>query len=272
MKTINKIRNSIFFKIKYTLPIFILLLAIGCKKQCEYYKSDCKTGMDVAFLIDYTGSMGGAIDSIKASVLNIAGAINTKSVGNYRLSLSIFDENAKGVKPAYFLQPDYLSLPASNKIINSTGATTEQYLTMMETFATANTTSFAAQLAKLNGTMTLGNGNGVAEPGGMLLDKIVNTGFAGTWRTGVTKLAIIITDAPDGGDDDNNTTIDDAFLNTLAAQADAAQIQCILVTTLPNSNYQLQLINRTANGLRVVKPNFNNISTNIIQMINQVCQ
>ena len=262
--------------IKYIVPILLILISSACKKEkCKYdddFPHDCNKGMDVAFLVDYTGSMGPAINDIKTSVTSIVGAINTQSAGNYRLALSIFDEQSKGFPPAYFSQPDYTSLPVANKIVNTTGPTTNQYLTTMEKFSLANQTSFGTQLAKLNASMSLGSGNGVAEPGGMLLDKIVNSAFAGTWRTGISKLAIIITDAPDGGDDDNATVVDDAFLAALAAQANTAQIQCILVTTLPASNYEIHLIGNNILGLKVVKSNFTNISTDIINIINQVCQ
>ena len=227
--------------IKYIVPILLILISSACKKEnCKYdddFPHDCNKGMDVAFLVDYTGSMGPAINDIKTSVTSIVGAINTQSAGNYRLALSIFDEQSKGFPPAYFLQPDYTSLPVANKIVNTTGPTTNQYLTTMEKFSLANQTSFGTQLAKLNASMSLGSGNGVAEPGGMLLDKIVNSAFAGTWRTGISKLAIIITDAPHGGD-----------------------------------NYEIHLIGNNILGLKVVKSNFTNISTDIINIINQVCQ
>ncbi|HUM52985.1 MAG TPA: hypothetical protein PK431_14270 [Chitinophagales bacterium] len=277
MKTIlNKKNRSIFSMLKYILPIFIILMSSACKKkECKYtdgFPHPCNKGMDVAFLVDYTGSMGPAINDIKASVTAIAAAINTQSAGNYRLALSIFDEQGKGGLPAYTSQADYTSLPAANKIVNIGPVATDQYLTTMETFSLANNATFSTQLAKLNGSMSLGTGFGVAEPGGMLLDKVINSGFAGTWRTGISKLAIIITDAPDGGDDDNATAVDDAFLATLAAQANAAQIQCILVTTLPASNYEIQLIGNNTLGLKVVKSNFTTVSTDIIQIINQVCQ
>lgn len=258
------------------LPISILILTTSCKKEpCKYgggFPWPCNKGMDVAFLIDYTGSMGGAIDSIKANVSAIAGAINTYSAGNYRLSLSIFDEvDTAAFKPAYLTSTDYLSLPAANKIANNTFPNLTQFLTSMENFSAGNITSFSTQLAKLNGSMSIGSGVGGPEPGGMLLDKVINANFCGAWRNNISKIAIIITDAQDGGDDDNNTAIDDAFLASLAAQANAQQIQCILVSTLPGSNYELSLINNNNLGIKIIVPDFNSISSNIIQIINQVC-
>lgn len=268
--------------VKMKAPIcMIFLLAIlsviffNCKKkECMYdeYPYSCNKGMDVAFLIDYTGSMGGAIDSVKSQVSNIAAAIAAHSGGNYRLSLSIFDEYAKKTLPRYNTNTNYTSLPAAQKVTITTGPTTDQYLTMMEKFALSNTTSFSAQLAKLNGPMPLGSGAGTPEPGDLLLNEILNNNFAGTWRSGITKFAIIITDAPAGGNDDLNTTADDTYLANLATTANSMGIQCILLTTLNNSNYQLQLINNNLSGHAFVAPNFNTIAKDMINIIDNVCK
>lgn len=267
---------------KFSIKIFIIailsVITFGCedeKEACAYDQEEfpfsCSSGMDVAFLIDYTGSMGGAINDIKTSVNAIASTIVTQSGGNYRLALSIFDEVGKGGTPAYATQTDYVSLPILQKIINTTGASTSQYLTMMEKFATTNQTSFSAQLAKLNGTLSLGSGAGFPEPGDLLLDEIINYNFAGTWRNNITKLAIIITDAPAGGDDDTASTIDDTDLASFAATADGLGIQCILVTSLPTSNYQVQLIDNNNGGLKLMSADLNNVSADIIRLIENIC-
>jgi len=247
------------------------------KSECKYTDKDqtfpysCNNGMDVAFVIDYTGSMGGAINDIKTSVGSIVSTIVTESGGDYRLSLSIFDEYQKGQNSTYFTNVDYTSLPSANKKIITTGAFTDQHLTMMEKFGTANSTTFSSQLAKLNGAIPIGWGIGGPEPGGLLINEIINNAFAGTWRSGVTKLMIIITDAQDGGDDDNNTILDDTYLSALATQANADGIQCLLVTTLPSSNYEISLINNNTTGVALVKTDFTNISTDIITLIENIC-
>jgi hypothetical protein len=267
-------------KIKYLVAIiFATALISSCKKTtCNAGEQDtfpfkCETGMDVAFVIDYTGSMGGAINNVKTNVNNIVTNIIAKSAGDYRLSLSIFDEQQKFVTPGYASQLPYMSLPAANKIINTSGLTTNQYLTVMENFAASNALTFGTQLAKLNTaiTMPMGNGVGGPEPGGMLIDKLINSAFAGAWRPFKNRIVIIITDAQDGGDDDNNTVIDDSFLTTLATQANLNQVQCILVSTLPNSNYETKLISGNTGGLKLTPLNFTNISVDINKMIDQLC-
>jgi hypothetical protein len=260
--------------------IFILSITAGaCKKStCTTAEQDafpykCELGMDVVFLIDYTGSMGGAIDNIKTNVASIVSNIITKSGGDYRLGLSIFDEFSKAAVPPYNSLAAYTGLPAANKNIITTGSTTNQYLTVLEKFTTANNVTFGTQLAVLNTpAFPLGFGVGTPEPGGLLLDKIVTSSFAGIFRPFKTKLAIIITDAPDGGNDDNASATDDTFLAALATACNTQGIQCILVTSLASSNYSVQLIGNNTGGLKLMSANFANISTNINTMINNLCE
>lgn len=266
------------------LACLMTFATISCKKNaalCDYDQvpTGCAAGMDVAFLVDYTGSMGTAIDSIKKEVNSIVNTITAESGGDYRLALGIFDEYPKKAGPSYIASPAYTALPAAQKKIITTGTTTDQHLTMMQLFAPANATSFATQLSFLNNNpnMPMGWGIGGPEPGDLLLHEILNNSFAGTWRSGgITKLAIIITDAPASGDDDNATAADDTYLQTLAATANSMGVQCVLLTTFSGNptypaNYQLQLIANNTGGSAVVAPTFSNISKDIIQQIQNIC-
>lgn len=277
--------KTVFTKSLIMLSICITVFStFSCKKNtalCNYDEepSGCAAGMDVAFLIDYTGSMGAAIDSIKKEVNNIVNAITVESGGDYRLALGIFDEYQKGNGPSYSASPAYTALPAAQKKIITTGATTDQHLTMMQMFAPANATAFTSQLSFLNNNpnMPMGWGIGGPEPGDLLLNEILNNSFAGAWRSGnITKLAIIITDAPASGTDDNATTADDSFLQALATTANSMGVQCVLLTTFSGNstypaNYQLQLIANNNGGSAVVAPTFSNISKDIISQIQNIC-
>ena len=74
--------------------------------------------MDVVFLVDYTGSMGGSINNVKTQITTIANAINTESKGNYRLGLTIFDEYNYNAGSNYSNKEAYTTLPASQRFIN----------------------------------------------------------------------------------------------------------------------------------------------------------
>jgi hypothetical protein len=79
---------------------------------------DCDAGMDVAFLFDYTGSMGPVIETIKTGITSIIGTIITESnPGDYRLALGLADEG-NNATPTYATSTDYLALPAAQRIIN----------------------------------------------------------------------------------------------------------------------------------------------------------
>ena len=186
----------------------------------------CSSGMDVAFIIDYTSSMGTEIDAIKTDAASLVNAIDTSSgSNNYRLSLVTADErNGATSDPTYVTSTDYLALPASQRIIN-TGTGHRQFITAWEMFQTDNGTSFTTQLNLLNtGAPTagvpLGSGGDVPEPTDMALGQIIEASeFTGAFRNNVAKYVIIITDnLPSGGDDVFNDT-DIARLNSLQATA-----------------------------------------------------
>jgi hypothetical protein len=272
MKTI--INKSIFL----VTIIGILLITNGCSKDVGKYKEisnngscSCASGMDIAFLVDYTASMRSAISDIQNSITTIADDIEIKSSGDYRLSLSIFDENS--VLPNYYNQSDYVSLPADQKIeISHTSAPT-QYLTVMEKFGTANKSTFITQLNKLNNSMSLGYGVEDPEPGDLLIDEIINRNFAGNWRnTNILRLLIILTDDNAGGDNDILDPSDNVFLEHLATTANAKNIKCVLVTSLNpgDSNYEVHLINNN-NGLAFTDVDFANISASVSQIFEDLC-
>lgn len=265
--------------LSFILSTFLIFTSCTTDDVCDDitfspYPRACTLGLDVAFLIDYTGSMGHVIDGIKANIPTIVSAIDTKSLGNYSLSLSIFDEYGKDFDSNYSGSPEYLTLPPAQRMIVTTGPTTDQHLTVLEPFSYQNETSFTSQLSLLNGTLPLGSGWGFAEPGGLLLEQILPTNnFAGTWRPGITRLAIIITDAPAGGDDDIANAIDDAFLTSLAAITNTPgdEVQVILITSLATSNYDSFLVSSNIGGLSIMNADLNNIGDLVIDSINQLC-
>lgn len=275
MKTYyNNIKKQVYaIAIVATMIVTIGTLNSCNSDECEFVElKGCQTGVDVAFLVDYTGSMGGAIESIKAQVSTIVQTIATQSNGNYRLSLSIFDEMPTKQATTYANSAPYLALPAAQKIINTSNALFSQHLTMLEPFAPVNETSFTNQLGQLLTNMPIGGGMGTPEPGDLLLKEILSNNFAGAWRTGnVKKIVILITDAPAGGDDDLANATDDAALASLASIANGMGVQCVLISAIDNSNYKLSLINNNTNGLTYVTPEFKGVSDEIVNAIKASC-
>ena len=198
----------------------------------------CTAGMDVVFVVDYTGSMGGAIDGVKASIADIVATIITESGGDYRLGLVLFDEYSSGTVSNYSSKTAYTSLPADQRYINTGLNSHWQWITAMEKMSTQNSASFTTQLNLLNTTgFPLGSGLGAPEPGGMAVDRVINYDFAGTYRGDVAKLIILITDNSPGGDDDVYNSTDDAFIAQLTQDAYDLNTQVLLMRTGDGSNY-----------------------------------
>ena len=190
--------------------------------------SPCSAGLDLAFVIDYTASMGTEINAIKSGAAALINTINTAAGSNdYRISLVTADEkvgSAATVLPTYNTSSSYTALPASQRIIN-TGTGHRQFITAWEMFQTNNGASFTTQLNKLNsGSPTagvpMGSGYGAPEPTDMALGQVIEASdFAGAFRASVAKYVIIITDQSPGGDDDIFNATDIARLNSLQSTA-----------------------------------------------------
>ncbi|WP_026316042.1 vWA domain-containing protein [Actinokineospora enzanensis] len=155
-----------------------------------------KTGpcgpMDVTFVIDDTGSMGGAIANIKTGINAIIGDVASLSGGDFKLGLVSFKDNVRVIN----------DLAAGNQ---------------------------AAVTTAVNGLVAAGGGAG-PEASDEALNTVVNnlpaagrpqTGdFLGTWRSNATKTVVLVTDALPGGFDDTHTAVDvtNAHLRALQAQ------------------------------------------------------
>ena len=217
----------------------------------------CADGMDIVFLVDYTGSMGSAINNVKTSIASIAQAIVAESGNNYRLGLVLFDEYRPSSNPVanYEETAAYIELPTGQKYANLydiTGTTSDrkQYITAMEVFSQNNQTSFTNKLNLLNtNNFPLGYGQSLPEPSDMGLDRIVNFDLAGAFRSGVTKLVILITDAPASGDDDINNATDTAFAQTLIADCNTKGVKVLLMKNDTNSKEPLETIATGTSGL-----------------------
>lgn len=179
----------------------------------------CNSGMDVVFIFDYTGSMGGQIEAAKTGASSIITTIQNQSSPNaYRLGIVLADEYGSGTNSNYSSAAAYTSLPAVQRFINTGIGSNFQWITAMEVMSDNNVTTFTNQLHKINnptGGLSLGSGSGAPEPTDMALSRVVEHDFAGAFRNNVAKYVIIITDITPGGNDDVANSLDVAELNRL---------------------------------------------------------
>ena len=234
------------------------------------YVPSCIEGMDVVFLIDFTGSMGDEIDALKLNISSIVQTIITESGGDYRLGLVIFDEYNGQVNNRYGTNVEYTSLPAAQRYVNYNAvADRSQWITALEVMSISNNTSFTTQLNKLNNTIELGAGSGGPEPGGMGFQQILN-GITGEFRSNVSKLVILITDAQPGGDDDDYDATDDNFLHTVGTAAANDNVRALVLSqrnNLPNREYRI--LADDSGGSFTQDSNLS--PTTIIQIIEDIC-
>ncbi|MGX7825941.1 vWA domain-containing protein [Actinokineospora sp. 24-640] len=153
--------------------------------------------MDVAIVLDTTGSMGGALSNVQSGLTAILSDVASLSGGDYKLALVSFRDN----------------------------------VTVNVDLAAGNQAAVSAALAALSA----GGGNGEPEASDEALNTTVNNlpapgrpqvgNFAGTWRTNATKHAIMVTDARPGGFDDAHTAADVANAHNVALDAQANGIK-----------------------------------------------
>ena len=179
--------------------------------------TQCSGGMDIVFLVDYTGSMGNAIIGVKAGLTNILSTINSESLGNYRVGLCIFDEYSGNLtSPSnYGSTATYLNLPATQKAVINTFNNRTQFITCLQPLSNiGSNTDFQTKLNLLStASFPLGNGQGTPEPGELGVNEILSNNIAGSFRSDAIKLIILVTDAVPGGNDDINNSIDQAYIN-----------------------------------------------------------
>jgi len=243
----------------------------------------CSSGFDIAFLVDYTGSMGNSIDGVKAGISNIINTIDAESNGNFRVSLTLFDEvNGSNVSgPNSYNNAIYQNLPSTQKVKIANGTTDTQFITCMcPFFGVGQTSDFLLQLNVLNtSNFPLGSGSGIPEPGGLAVNEIVNNGIAGGFRAEAIKIIILITDAVPGGDDDVNNTVDQTYFNnTLIGIVDSLDVQVMVQCTLAASsggNYYNNLATGTTPVGRYDQVVFDNagtwVNTGLISGIESLC-
>ena len=109
----------------------------------------CSSGFDVAFLVDYTASMGGSINGVKTGIANIINTIDTESNGNFRVSLTLFDEvsGSNASAPNSYNNTIYQNLPSTQKVKIANGTNDTQFITCMcPFFGVGQTSDFLLQL------------------------------------------------------------------------------------------------------------------------------
>ena len=253
----------------------------------------CSAGMDVIFVIDFTGSMGSEIEDLKTDIASIVTTIRTESNDDYRLGLVIFDAYQAGRSVDYVNSTTYINLPASQKIITpdasagpgsgDPGRGVFQALTALEMMSLNNQSTFDTILQQLNtpspSGIPLGGGAILdgPEPGDLAIEEIIDNDFAGAFRSNVAKLIITISDQYPGGFKEDYDRDVITRLQTLVTTSVANDIQHLAMIDLsstqtlnpdpmaPNTGYRILTDNTNGEFVNSMDP------TSIITAIENIC-
>ena len=201
--------------------------------------------VDLVFIVDDTGSMGGVIDSVKASILLILAQADDADIsGEARIGLVTFKDN----------------------------------VVVQDTLSTDRTTSLAAIAA-----LSAAGGSDEPEASNEAKNTVVNSlatranqvgdfapNLADNW-SGDTQIAILITDATPGGFDDVNDPADNVSMTTYGnnANANGIFVSDIIVGGLLNVGQQAPYLAdaNAAMGSFVVDDAGNNVVGAILEII-----
>jgi hypothetical protein len=261
----------------------------------EFYAYDhdfqaipCNKAMDVVFLLDYTSSMTGqyndTTNGLKAQVSAISNKVVSESGGDYRLAAVLIDQNS--TTPTYWTgnNTTVSNLPSANKYNSGT-----VWLSAIVPFASANKTDFNTKIGYIAAgspgsgnnsatSMEIGSGGGGPEPNDTAIDRVLNNSLAGSFRSGVTRMIILITDnSPDGdGDDQFNGAEELAKMGTLSNQAVANVCTISVLGNFSNSTSsdgtttRYDIYNGYANNTGGLT-NFAGDPSDIVQFIEDIC-
>jgi von Willebrand factor type A domain-containing protein len=172
--------------------------------------------LDVAFVLDDTGSMGGTITNIKAGINSIVNDVVTASGGDYQFGLVTFKDTVNVV----------------NDLAPGNAAAVTNYVT---------------------NTLAAGGGGGEPEASDEAVNTAVNrlpalgrpqTGnFSGVWRSNATKFVVLVTDARPGGFDDNYVVgTDNVNAAARATEAVGAGIKISAVYVPTSTGYSSTIV------------------------------
>ena len=245
----------------------------------DYVPIPCNKAMDVVFLIDYTSSMTDDMGTLKTNVASISNKVVSESGGDYRLAAVLIDQ--KSSTPTYWTgnNTTVANLNSANKYNSGT-----IWLSAVIPFANTNKSDFDTKIGYLAGSsnsstsMLIGTGGSGPEPNDTAINRVLNNSLAGSFRSGVTRMIILITDnSPDGsGDDQFNGADETLLMGVLSNQAVAAVTTISVLGTFSNSTSndgtttRYDIYNAYANNTGGLT-NFAGDPSDIEQFIEDIC-
>jgi len=202
--------NAQLFKHKLSTCVAIAALTLGAgfSSVAQAQAAPFCGPMDVVFVVDDTGSMGGAIANVKAGISSIANDVVLASGGDYQMALISFKDN---VETDVDLAPgNSAAIQAGITALSATGG-----LFLPE-----------ASDAALD---TVANGSSAGSDAGPCNQAFNSAGL----RAGAVKIAVLLTDDLPGGCNDAFTATDAANATRVANDSAAGGI---LISAIYNAD------------------------------------
>ena len=179
------------------IGFFLSLLPWSADSHMAKAQGSCSP-LDMVLLIDSTGSMGGAIDNVKAAASKIVDEIVAAAGDDYQLGLLEFRDNVVVLTDM---------APGTAGVVKTRIAAIQAIEGDNEPEASDEALNTVINRLSADGRQQSGN-------------------FSGTWRAGSNKIIVLITDASPGGFNDlYEPGIDDVNASQRANEAKAAGIR-----------------------------------------------
>lgn len=219
--------------------VLVIALAVVVLGSAGIAHAQCGP-MDVVFVVDTTGSMGGALENVASELPSIISQIQNSSGGDYRLGLVEFKDE----------------VIVLNDIASGNTDSVEENIQGLEAGGGSNEPESSDEALK---TVIRGLRAADREEGQQTGD------FVGGFRAEAAKIIILITDArPAGFDDDYETGVDDVAAANLAGEAAAAgiRISAVFVPTLAAESFDV------VETVTAIMTNYATISSGLFHLTN----
>jgi hypothetical protein len=190
------------------------MTAVFTTAPAESAKKASCTPLDLAFVVDTTGSMGGAIDNVKKGLDKIISEAKSVSKGDYRFGVVSVPGESITVNTPFADKNDAAAKSAIDSFSASGGAGEPE-----DTDGGVQTVIEGRKASDVSGTSSDPEGSRGPQTGD----------FQPPYRSGAQKLVVLITDAHPSGGDDSFEASDTAHVRALGNEAKSKGVRITAV-------------------------------------------
>lgn len=250
---------------------------------------DCSRGIDVMFFLDYTGSMGSAINEVKSGIVDICSKLSLVAGGDdkYAVGIMLYDEaNKDSLKYVNYIdKPAYKKLSVLNRYISHIGSPDDpteynvaKIFTVLENLNyrnSGNLNRLKEALRPLNTpAFPIGYGENSPEPLDVAIEKFLLEGFGGGFDSPErNKYIVAITDNTMGGLYENHNSDVIQRLDRLKRIMEERKIKPIFFSTSGVEGNLAWFVKSFPKGkARYIHTSVSEMSNNIVEFFSTECE